>query len=205
MSKAFAESPLRYWMGSSAGRFGGAPDGATPGVLIKESPIRGCLNLRGDPTAGSFAKGVASVLGLDLPVQPCTYAANGQTGLYWLGPDEWLAVFAGGEEAQTELQLRQALHGHFSIVAVSGGHTLVNLSGPGALTVLRKSSTYDFHPSNFGPGRCVQTTFAKAVALISKRTDSTYDLIFRRSFADHLAAWLLDAAAEFGCQIQGQP
>ena len=201
----FAESPLHYWLGVGAGHPGGASSDPAPGVLIRESPSKGYLNLRGDPADGSFRKDVADVLGVALPNAPNSYGSDGAKSIYWLGPDEWLAVIPGGEEAQTERRLRMALRGHFSIVDVSGGQTLVNLSGPGALAVLRKSSTYDFHPASFAPGRCVQTTFAKATALIAKQADGSYDLIFRRSFADYLAAWLLDAAAEFGCRIQGHP
>lgn len=197
MSRPSAESPLHHWLDE------GASSRPAPGVLIREAPSKGHLNLRGDLGDEVFRKGAAAVLGLALPSEPNTYGTDGSKSIYWLGPDEWLAVMPGGEEAQTERRLRTALQGHFSIVDVSGGQTLVNLSGPGALAVLQKSGTYDFHPANFAPGRCVQTTFAKATALIAKQADGSYDLIFRRSFADHLAAWLLDAGAEFGCLIQG--
>ena len=118
-----------------------------------------------------------------------------------LSPDEWLLIVASGREAELERQLRQTLPGHISVVDISGGQTRLNLSGEGVATLLKKSSHYDFHSSNFGPGRCVQTTFAKATALVCRREDGSIDLVMRRSFADYLARWLLDAAAEFGSQI----
>ncbi len=64
-----------------------------------------------------------------------------------------------------------------------------------------KSSVYDFHPDNFQPGKCVQTTFAKAGALVSKKSDGSFDLVIRRSFTDYIAEWLLDAGKEYGCSI----
>jgi len=48
----------------------------------------------------------------------------------------------------------------------------------------------------------VQITFAKASAAVSNRSDGSYDLVIRRSFADYVAQWLLDAGGEFGCRIE---
>lgn len=50
--------------------------------------------------------------------------------------------------------------------------------------------------------RCVQTNFAKATALVSSNADGSFDLTIRRSFADYIAQWLLDAGQEHGCVIQ---
>ena len=88
------------------------------------------------------------------------------------------------------------------MVDVSAGQTLLKLSGEGVETVLKKSSVYDFHARHFSVGHCVQTTFAKATALVSRSADDSFDLVIRRSFADYVARWLLDAGAEFGCRIE---
>jgi heterotetrameric sarcosine oxidase gamma subunit len=112
------------------------------------------------------------------------------------------------DAANLEASLRESLPGHIAVVDVSGGQTLVNLRGIRVAldTVLKKSSVYDFAawadaPS--GSGRCVQTTFASASALFSNKPDGSYDLVIRRSFADYVAQWLLDAGREFGCRIEG--
>ncbi len=196
------ETPLHYFLGSSRCGDGKTSNSAEPGIVIREAALKGHLNLRGNPENGAFLEGVKAVLGVTPPTQPGTYETNGDTHIYWLGPNEWLAIVAGGTEAEVEADLRRRLQGHFSIVDVSGGQTLINLSGKGVATVLKKSSGYDFHPSHFGPGRCVQTTLAKATALVSKKADGSFDLVVRRSFADYLAAWLLDAGGEFGCRIE---
>lgn len=192
------ETPLHYFLGKDSGEQGKD----SSGIVIREAALKGHLNLRGDPENKQFLEGVEAVLGVKLPTEPGHYEANGDTSIYWLGPTEWLVIVPGGTEADTEARLRRTLQGHFSVVDVSGGQTLINLSGDGVETVLKKSSVYDFHLRNFSPGRCVQTTMAKATALVSKRADGSLDLVVRRSFADYLAAWLLDAGREFGSRIE---
>lgn len=191
----FIESPLHYFRGRSAGS-------DLPGLIIREAPPSAHLLIRGDSESEAFRDGICEVLGLALPTATCSCSRENESGLFWLSPNEWLAVVPGGNEAEIESRLRNALQGHFSIVDVSGGQTLVNLSGSAVDLVLMKSSGYDFHPRNFGPGQCVQTTFAKTTALVGKREDGSFDLVIRRSFADYLALWLLDAGTEYGCRIE---
>ena len=192
------ETPLHYYLG----RFSGDPDA---GVVVREAALIRHLILRGDPGNELFASGVEEVLSLSLPAEPGTWTTNADASLYWLGPNEWLIIVPRASELNVETRLRQMLHGHFSVVDISGAQTLVNLSGKDIDLVLKKASGYDFHPSNFEAGRCVQTTFAKASALVCKRADGSFDLVIRRSFADYVAKWLLDAGREFGCRIDRAP
>ena len=116
-------------------------------------------------------------------------------------------VDVGGDAAAIEATLRKSLKGHISVVDVSGGQTCINLRGLAVETVLKKSSIYDFEgwdSAKATSGRVVQTTFAKASAVVSNRSDGSYDLVIRRSFADYVAQWLLDAGGEFGCRIEAE-
>jgi sarcosine oxidase subunit gamma len=192
------ESPLHYVAAEDASH-----SGADAGIIIHEQAYMGHLNLRGNPEDEIFRNGVTEVLGIDLPIEPGRFSGSNESRLYWLGPNEWLAIVAGGTEAEAEARLRQTLSGHFSVVDVSGGQTLVNLSGEAVDRVLKKSSVYDFHSSQFTPGRCVQTRFAKASALISKNVDHSFDLVIRRSFSDYLFRWIVDAASEYGIEVKG--
>ncbi|MCE2423738.1 MAG: sarcosine oxidase subunit gamma [Pseudomonadales bacterium] len=167
-----------------------------PGVVMRESGARGWWNLRGDGDEPRFRDGVAAVVGVSPPIEPCTWHAAGDRRAYWLGPDEWLLTAEHGTEFESPL--RGALHGRCSIVDVSGAQILVNLSGAQAGEVLRKSSPYDFHPRRFPPGRCVQTNFAKATALVAANADASFDVVFRRSYADYLRGWIADAGREYG-------
>ena len=192
------ESPLHYVTAEAESQ-----SHADAGIVIREQAHKGHLNLRGNPEDEMFRRGVAEVLGVDLPVEPGSCTGSNESRLYWLGPNEWLAIVAGGTEAEVETRLRQTLSGHFAVVDVSGGQTLVNLSGEAVGMVLKKSSVYDFHPSQFAQGRCVQTTFAKASALVSKSADDSFDLVIRRSFSDYLFRWIVDAATEYGVEVRG--
>lgn len=211
-ANSVVESPLQYFYklsshqsdGQSAELFNGDVDFA---LVVKEASLCTHLSVRGSAQDPSFVAGVGQVLGIALPTQPGTYHCNRTQAIYWLGPDEWMLV-SQTEAAELEAALRQVLSGHISIVDVSGGQTLINLRGADSAlqTVLKKSSVYDFATwprADKDAGRCAQTTFAKATALISNKSDGSFDVIVRRSFADYIARWLLDAGQEFGCRIEG--
>ena len=189
------QSPLHYFAGKASGP-------VEKGLRVRERPHKGHLALRGNADERAFTEGVERVLSLALPTAPCTFVAAGASAAYWLGPGEWLLLVEDPTQtAALESRLRDALPGHFAVVDVSGGQTLINLSGPAVAEVMKKSCVYDFSAANFPPGRCVQTVFAKASALVAKTADGSLDVIIRRSFADYLAAWLLDAGREYGCCI----
>ena len=167
-------------------------------LVVKEMPLCSHLNIRGDAGDDAFCAGILQVLGIALPTQPGHYHTSRTHSLYWLGPDDWLLV-SRADSIDLQAQLRAALSGHLSIVDVAGGQTIINLRGSAVAlnTLLKKSSLYDF-------GRCVQTTFAKASAVVANRPDGSYELVVRRTFADYIARWLLDAGSEFGCRIEGE-
>ncbi len=77
---------------------------------------------------------------------------------------------------------------------LSANRTTLELSGPGARTVLEKGCALDLHPRAFAPGRCAQTLLSKvAVVLDQLDAQPCYRLLVRGSFAQYLADWLLDA------------
>ena len=173
------------------------------GVEWREIPGRGCLSLRGDADDPTFLDAVWTAASVSLPTEPRRWNTGLESIAYWLGPDEWLLVVPDGEQPRVERQLRDAARGPHSIVDVSRGLIHVNLRGTDAGKVLQKSSPYDFHPRNFPPGRCVQTVFAQATALVAAAEDGSFDLVFRRSYADYLARWIADAAEEYGFAVSG--
>lgn len=158
-----------------------------------ESNAKGFLNLRG--AVPDLRAGVASILGVDVPATPCTFVRAEAVAIYWLGPDEWLAMVPNGRETELAARLRDAVAGHCAIADVSGGHVLFSLAAD-ARAVLAQSSPCDFHPRAFPPGRCRQTIFAKTHALIAANADDCFDLIVRRSYADYVRAWLATCLRE---------
>ena len=175
---------------------------AKAGVTLREKKLLGHLTLRGDAKDSAFAGAVHQALGLELPSALMLVAA-GETSLQWLGPDEWLLVVPSGTEFAVEQKLRAALDGqHISIVNVSGGQTLLELTGPKVRDVLMKSSSYDVHPSNFPVGKAVGTVFSKSQLVIRHTGEDNWELVVRRSFADYVWLWLQDASAEYGLAIK---
>ena len=170
------------------------------GVVMSERSFLGHLNLRGDPADKDFLKTVEGALGFALPLEPNTVEESGERAALWLGPNEWLILTAPDEQEGLLQSLREALGEIFAAVTdVSGGQTVIALSGPHARDVLAKGCTLDLHPRVFGPGRCAQTLVAKSGALIRQRDkEPSFELIVRRSFADYLWRWLEDAAGEYG-------
>lgn len=171
------------------------------GVVCRECPRLAYLNLRGDAEDPQFRSAIARVATVDLPVEPCTWSKADAASAYWLGPDEWLLAVEDHAASDLERELRGALDGRFSVADVTGAQVHVELSGPAVGKVLQKSSPYDFHPRNFPPGRCAQTVFAKATALVAAKERGAFDLFLRRSYADYLKRWIEDAATEYGYRV----
>jgi sarcosine oxidase subunit gamma len=191
-----SESPLA----ASKVRVATAANAAVAGVVVREEAFLGHLVLRGNSAAEGFAAGVERALGVPLPLKPCQLVVDAARGvsIQWSSPNEWLIIVPGGQEYATELYLREALSGHFAVVNISGAQTLITLSGPHAREVLMKSSPYDVDPAHFPVGKAVGTVFAKTTAVIRRPSEDEWQVIFRRSFADYLFRWTLDAAEEFG-------
>ncbi|HLA33164.1 MAG TPA: sarcosine oxidase subunit gamma family protein [Pseudomonas sp.] len=176
--------------------------GSNAGITLREKKLLGHLVLRGDAKDPAFAGGVQHATGLELPVA-LTLVANADSSLQWLAPDEWLLIVPGGTEYEVEQKLRAALDGqHISLVNVSGGQTILELSGPKVRELLMKSSSYDVHPSNFPVGKAVGTVFAKSQLVIRHTGEDCWELLVRRSFADYIWLWLQDASAEYGLVIK---
>ena len=201
LENSIMQSSLHYLKGQ---RSPGWTTDVEPGLTVTEIN-QGCyLNLRGNANDAAFTAGVKDSLKLTLPTEAGTYSRYGLTMACWLGPDEWVLV--SDQSAETvQSALRGALAGHISIVDVTGGQTQINLRGSSVALVLKKASGYDFEGwamAGETVNRCVQTNFAKATALVSSNADGSFDLTIRRSFADYIAQWLLDAGQEHGCVIQ---
>ena len=173
------------------------------GLTITEISDSSYLNLRGKFDDANFVEGNDGVLNLELPTRPGTFSANDLETIFWLGPDEWL-IISNRPANFLQLKLREALRGHIAVTDVSGGYTKIRLVGPSLPSVLQKASGYDFEAwllDDTNQSRCAQTNFAKATALVALNEDNSFDVVVRRSFADYIAQWLLDAGRVQGCLI----
>lgn len=194
-----AESPLA-WSYHHAGRPSVSQKSR---VVLRERAMAGHLILRGGAIV--LDEAVSRVLGFGLPGRPNTLTLDesGERSIQWLSPDEWLVIVPGGEEFALEQQLREALgDAHYAIVNASGGQTLIELEGECARELLMKSTPYDVHPEAFPVGKGVTTVFAKANLILRRPTEERWELVLRRSFADYLYRWILDAGAEYAIGVE---
>lgn len=187
-----ARSPLYRQAGQAA-----AAEPAAHGVYLWEEGLRGHLILRGNAEDQSFRDGVRKATGMALPTA-LQSVTEGEWSLGWLAPDEWLLTGPGEQAFGMETKLRDSLSGHYSVVNVGGGQTLLRLSGLQAVPVLMKSCSYDVHEANFPPGKIVSTVFAKSQAILRRLDAEQWELVVRRSFADYIWRWLVEAAREYG-------
>lgn len=197
MSEIVMESPLvlaRRLEQSNA-----LPEDA--GIRLGERAFVGLINLRARADAVGLAR-VGKVLGARLPSDPNTAIDSEHDTVCWLGPDEWLVLTPPGAQAERIEQLREALDGQFAAITdVSGGYTLLSVAGPRCRELLTKGCTLDLHPRAFQAGQCAQSLLAKAGVLLIARADDHIDLLVRRSFADYLWRWLVDASGEYGLTV----
>ena len=173
------------------------------GVILRECSPRAQLCLRGK-AGPEFEDSVENVLGLRPPSEAGTSAGHGDRRLFWLGPDEWLAVFRDEDREEVLPALRAALEAsHASVVDVSHARAVVSVSGRDARSLLLKGCHLDLHPSHFRAGSVAQSRFARCHVLLHQTDDApAYDLYVQRSFARYLWAWLEDAAAEYGVAVE---
>jgi len=171
------------------------------GINLHEEKLLGHLNLRGNAQDTEFLAGIKEVLGVDLPLAPCSSVKGESASIWWLAPDEWLVIVGSGQEHDTEQQLRSVLKGHFAVSDVSGAQTLLELSGANVLELMMKSTGYDMHLDSFPIGKVIGTTFAQAGAHILRISDDKFELVVRRSFSDYIWLWIQDSSKEYGLNI----
>jgi sarcosine oxidase subunit gamma len=192
---AIRHSPLAH----AVGRFAAVTRASGGDLRLAEFPFLAQLNIRLDPK-GPAADAVGLALGLQLPLEPNTVVHAGDLRALWLGPDEWLVVGPPGSGQGLENQIREACGEEPAAVTdVSAQRITVLVTGPRARDLLAHGCPLDLHPRAFGPGRCAQTTLARAQVVVVARDElrAGFWVLVRSSFAGYLADWLLDAASEY--------
>jgi len=176
------------------------------GVTMRELPVTGLLILRVRKDKAALETAVGAILGLELPsTLSSSFIDKGSDGalcLRWMAPDVWLLSCPVENAYAIEISLREKLgDASIAIVNVSGGFTVLELQGPHANDVLKKSTAYDTHPDNFAVGKVVNTVFAKAQVTMRCIGPEHVELVVRRSFADYVWHWIQVAAVEHGLSI----
>lgn len=199
MSEIKQESPLA----GRAEALHGTGSAAEAGVTLRERPFLGHISLRGKSEDRAFTGACEKVLGMALPAAPNTQVEGDGVIVGWVRPTEWL-VLAESEACQQRLDgLRTELGDlHSGVVDVSGGQTVIEVRGKHAVDTLSKGTTLDLHPRSFAAGCCTRTLMAHSTIFIRViEPGHAFEIVIRRSFADHLWRWLSDCAEEYGCAV----
>lgn len=164
------------------------------GVTVAVVDLAGQVILRGDGAAIDPA--AREVLGVPLPLVPCTRAGAAGVDVVWLRPDRWLVAAAahpGGalSRAFAERLAPSAADAHDA----SDGLTVIDATGPEATALLAASCNLDLHPRAFGAERAV-TTLVGGVDAVLYRRDGGFRLHVARPLTHHLWDWLGAAARD---------
>ena len=168
---------------------------------MKEKTPIAKINLRGDLQNKDFVSKVGKILGMILPKEACSTSTNEQITSMWLGPNEWLLVSNNTVDMKTnDYELEQLLFKDISktnlgaVTNVSDQFTIFNLSGSNIFEILSKGSPFDFNTENFGDNKVIQTILNHVDVTIHRKSKEDVDLYVRRSFSDHLWAWIKDSS-----------
>lgn len=180
------------------------------GVLISESPGRGQIVVRGQPSDPAFSQGVKKALSVSLPTEACTSSGDPKgIHMLWMGPDEWLVVTPEKARSKTTTSLEKALRGlHAAVVDVSESRTVIQIQGANARSVLDKGCSIDLHPRAFSPGQVVNTLLGRChitlhqTAVASQSGNPSYDIYVHRSFSEYMWTWIEDACREYGLDME---
>ncbi len=168
----------------------------TRAVALREVAFATQLGLRAAAGSAGHAA-LAAATGVGLPASAGEVAGSVQgTAVLWLGPDEFLVITP--ENGALAGELVEALgDAPGQVVDLSANRSVLELTGPSAPLVLRKSCPTDLHPRAFGVNQAVTTTLANIPVLLWRTGEQSWYILPRASFTEHTVHWLLDAMTEF--------
>ncbi len=190
--------PLSAWAGIASEPARHGRSDVAPGVTITPLDHVDMATLIAGTDTARFAAVVKHLWDLPVPA-PGRVSVNESCTLVWSGHNQWLAIPARYDFAS----LVAAFEGVAAASEQGDGRALVEIAGPAARDALAKGLAIDLHPSAFSPG-CVAMTALSHLSVQIWQTDDTptYWLSVPRTVAGHVWEWLLESAAEFGCDVK---
>jgi heterotetrameric sarcosine oxidase gamma subunit len=167
-----------------------------PGIRLS-GPAPASITHLAQPIGGSCLSALHSTFGIAQLPQPGRTASAGAGLIFGIAPRHWWLVRDPAADSE-----RDALVAGFGIVVdVSDAWSRFRIAGKGTLDLLAKGSTLDLDPRVFAEGSCALAAFAQLHTLLHRAHGAWhFDLYCGRSYARTLHEWLIEAAAEFGCE-----
>ncbi len=165
------------------------------GVELSQLPVMEHFNVRLQPDDRELMDRLKHKLGFSFSLDPNTFVIHENVLCAWLGIDEWLVIAPMDKADVVEEKLSTVLAGQFATaVKLGSAQTVFRVSGERAVEFLSRGIAFDLTASVFRPGQCAQTVMAHThvTVLNHSQNELSFDLIVRRSYADHLWRWLLD-------------
>jgi sarcosine oxidase subunit gamma len=154
------------------------------------------------PAAAAVARrGQASLA--ELPQRPGC-AAVGAAEFIWTGPGQWLALDpsrAGAARFDFARDLADRFGSSASVTDLTGARAILRLAGPAVRGTLAKLVPIDLDEAVFPPGAAAVTLAGHVGVTLWRPTTDAWDLACYRSFGGSLLHDVLEAAAEFGCDV----
>ena len=158
------------------------------------------LNIRGKKR--EFFTNVGKTLNMILPTEANSSATNDKITSIWLSPDEWM-IFSNDiiKKDNNNYELENLLFSSISknnigsICDVSDQFVMINLEGEKIFELLSSGCPFNFNEFNKKKGSSTQTILNHIDVIIHHKNTNSINLFVRRSFSEHLWAWMNDAAS----------
>ena len=170
------------------------------GLKMKEVKPIMKLILRGKKR--EFLSAVGKSLNLILPAEANTFTKSDKLTALWLSPDEWM-IFSNGvvKENTNSYETETLLNKNISklnlgaVVDVTDQFVRINLKGDKIYDLFQTGSPFNFNDFKGKIGSVTQTILAKIDVIIHNQNKNEVNLFVRRSFSEHLFAWMNDSAS----------
>ena len=183
-------SAFDAWPGdfnTSPGALDAWPGASGDGLQLAERHGLAVIEIAAFGRGEADVQALSSALGIALPAAGGS-AETADIAALSIGPGRWLILASEAAAASLPGLAADAA----AMTDLTGGRTILTLSGPRAVPTLMKGTAVDLAPAIFAPGGVAATALAHMPATIWRR-EGGYDVIVPRSYAVSLLEWMLKA------------
>jgi heterotetrameric sarcosine oxidase gamma subunit len=136
---------------------------------------------------------VAGILGTELPMEPWQTTVSGDIRIAWTGPLRWRVICARDRAAQLRASLADAL-GDTRVLDLTGAYSSFRIVGATAREMLARVCPLDLRGLNDDDARGTTLAGVRTLLVLESRDGNSWLALVPRSFAEHVAMSLTEAA-----------